>query len=1278
MRSQWLRSAAFVAGVMSFAVAAGSLAEAQDVASITGVVTDPSGAVVPATAVTLTNGSTGASFKQSTDSLGSYRFPNVPPGTGYKMTFTHAGFAVGQISDITLIVGVSRTQNMVLAVGAETRTVSVSASSQTVTLDTTDASIGNSIDPEELNDLPVYDRTRGISTLFYQQAGVDMNQGAVTGARIDQSEVTVDGLDVDDMETGQTFYTTSPAPVDSVQQFTGSVAGLTPGVGTGSGGQFQLVTKSGTNHFHGNLNEYHRDTTTESNTWFNNLTGIPRTPLIRNQFGGNIGGPIKRDKLFFFFNWAQSRIVQSSTAEPTVPLPASDGGLLAGTLNYINSGASCGDSSRINTQPGCISTLTGSQIQKLDPSGIGLDAAEMSYIAKRYPAANDLSVGDGVNTGGYRFTYPSPDNNVNYIGRIDYNLTRTQKIFGRFNINRLDEVYSLPEFPSDPNTHPEYDHSYSYVVNHTWQIGANKVNSVYYGDQISKLNWPDLYNPLGAEQPSFSGLSGPYTSYDGQSRRIPVPVVGDDFSWQKGKHSFTFGGTFKFIKTNSNLVSDFNFPGIGLQGAALQGGLDDSVRPTAGNGYMGTAAINEGPNAPSNVPINDYDSLFATGLGVIGDVYTNYSYNNKGTALAPGSGTPRAYRFFETEAYFGDTWKVTKSLTLTYGVRYQYYTVPYEVKGNESVPSPIPLNTFIKDRIAQQNAGNTSNTGLPIYSYVLGGKANHGPDMYQPNLKDIAPRFAFAWAPYASGKTVITGGGGIYYDRTIIGPITFLQDQISYLFYNTTYSEFGAAGGAAASLKADPRVGSNLSYSSSLNPPPQPITTPYVPYVDAAGSPYGLAAGESSFVISPTLKDPYSIGFNFGIQQELPSHMILKLNYVGRLGRRLLADADANQVIDVPDYTGKSNQSMAQAFAGLTSQLRAGVNPVNVTAEPWFEDVMAPWGSAFSYSSNSAFIADNLYDLIYRGDISDSLYNLAFFSNSDVGFGLTGLLPTNIGIPSQFGTNAYLTNMGSSNYHGMLLTLDKNMSDGLRFEFNYTWSHSIDNTSVTPERNSLYYNDNMICDILRPRACRGSSDFDVRQEITSNFVYELPFGRGRTFMSNAPRWADEAFGGWSISGLPSYRTGLPYSASADAYLASFDNLDWAIFTGNKADLKTRVNVNHTSNTVYSFAGGATGATKVLSEFRGPLGIEYGQRNIIRGPGAFFLDAGLGKQFPILENKLNLNFRADAFNLFNHPDFGTGSVDIVNSASNFGQITGTVNGVDGIGYRVAQFSLRLDF
>lgn len=1263
--------------VLALGILSAAVLKAQDAATLTGVVTDSSGASIPNASVELVNTTTNTVYKAATNATGSYTITNVNPGPAYKVTISASGFEQVVFTDVHLSVGIARTQNAKLSVGNVASTVSVSASNQEVTLNTTDASIGNNIDVQQLNQLPIYDRSNGITTLFTQQPGVDSFQGSVTGARIDQSEVTLDGLDVNDQATGQTFAIVAKAPVDSVEQFTGNVAGLISGVGTGSGGQFQLVTKTGTNQFHGNLNEYHRDTTTVANTWFNNLYGLPRTPLIQNQFGGNIGGPIKRDKLFFFFNFSDSRITQSSTAERTVPLDA----FRNGTLNYINNGSGCGDNSRINTQPSCISNLSAAQIAGFDPSGTGFNQDVLTYINSRYPQANDMSQGDGVNTGGYRFTYPTPDIDTTYVGRIDYNLSSKHRLFGRFTINREDAVESLPEFQTDPLTHPFYDRSYAYVISDVWTISPSKVNQFYYGDTISKLSFPDLYNPTGENQYSFSGIDGPYTNYDGQKRRVPTPMIRDDFNWQHGSHSITVGGTFKWVKTNSNLISNFNFVDAGLQGSVLTGGLDPTVRPKD---------INQGPNG---VGINDYDKLFTTALGVVGEISTNYTYDNKGNALPLGGGGPRAYRFYQTEAYAGDTWKATPKLTLSYGLRYQIYSVPYEVHGDESVPTPINIDTFINDRLEYDKTGNASNSnnGLPFYTYTLGGKANHGPDMYKMPWKDFAPRVAFSYSPYSSGKTVINGSAGIVYDRTVINAINFLQDQLSLLFFNTPNNQFGTqAGSAVAALGpvssgGDSRLGSGLAYDASLNPAPLPVASPYTPFIDGNGTPFGLAAGQTGFVISPTLKDPYSIALNFGVQQDLPGHMVMKLNYVGRLGRRLIADADASQVIDVPDYTGKSTQSMSAAFAGLTTQLRAGVP---LTAQPWFENVLTPGtGAANGYANNTSMVAGIAGQLAYRGDISDSLQALA--TNSY--YGGTGLLPTNIGMSSQFGSNTYLTNKGSSNYHGLLLTVDKNLSQGLRFEFNYTWSHSIDNTSLSANGNSLFSNTGFICDVLQPRACRGDSDFDVRQEISSNFSYVLPVGRGKAYLGSAPRWLDEAIGGWSLSGLPGYRTGTAVNAYSDAFLASFNNDVPAIFTGNKADLKVKVNTDHTTQTVYAFAGGATGAAKVLSEFRGPIGIEYGQRNLVRGPGAFTFDAGLGKTFPIYGDKVNLIFRADAFNLFNHPNFGppaggtlpalTPGLTLVSGASNFGQIVQSNEEAAGIhtdDARVAQFSLRLEF
>jgi hypothetical protein len=1246
---------------------------------MTGTVTDATGAVVPGTTVKLSNRLSGVSFTQTTNSQGSYRFLNVPPAEGYVVTFAHAGFTTVEVDKVALSVGVVRTQDAKLVVG-NSESVVVSTGNQ-ITLNTTDASIGNNVDVELLNELPVQDRTNGIATLFNLQAGVDFNSGSVTGARIDQTEVTLDGIDVNDIAAGTKFAIVASAPIDSIEQFGGTVAGLVPAVGTGSGGQFQLVTKSGTNKFHGNINEYHRDTTTVANSWFNNLDGVPRTPLIRNQFGGNLGGPILKDKLFFFFELNDSRIIQSQTGETTVPL-----GNLTGanpTLNYINNNGGCGASSRLNTTPTCISSLNATQVANLDPSGTGFDTGLLSFIDGRYPAANDPAAGDGVNTGGNRFTYATPDIATTYITKIDYNLTPTQHIFGRLTINRENATESLPVFAKDPATHPFIDRSYGYVVSHVWTIGQNKVNQFYYGDNISKYSFPNAYNPTGINAFSFSGLGGPYSGTDGQKRRVPIPEFRDDFNWQLGAHNLTFGGLFKFIKTNSNLINNFNFVGVGLQGTVLSPGLTT----TAPEPSLRPANINQ-----SSAALDDYDSLFATSLGVIGDISTNFNYNNKGAPLPLAGGGPRAYRYYETEAYIGDTWKITPKFTMTYGVRYQLYTVPYEAHGSESVEftnttsqQKSTINSYVNARLAQSAAGNSSVTGLPIYSVELGGKANNGPPLYQPSYKDFAPRIGFAY--HAAPRTIINGSAGIVYDRTVINAINFLQDQISYLFSNTQTNQFGASDAYTSLLPAakggDVRIGANLSYPTTLAPVGASLSVPYTPYVDdAAGDntgvpnqPYGLGLGETNFVISPNLKDPYSIAFNFGIQQQFSDHLLLKVSYAGRFGRRLLADADAGQVLDVPDYTGKSTQSLSQAFAGLTTQTRAcqqaGASTCNLTPQPWFEDVLAPYGARFGYGNNTNLVNALVGQLAPRGDISDSLQELGFYTELD---GLTGFLPTNIGIPSQFGSNAYLTNQGNSSYNGLLVTLEKSTSFGLKFDLNYTWSHSIDNTSLSANSNALFSNSGFICDITRPRACRGSSDFDVNQIITSDFVYALPFGRGKTYMNHAPIWAEELAGGWAVSGLPSFRSGLAVTPYSDAYLASFDNQDPAIFIGNKGDLHSSVNVDHASQTVYGFAGGQAGANKVLAEFRGPIGLEYGNRNLIRGPHYSNLDLGLAKKFPIIpEHNLNLIFRADAFNVLNHPSFGNPSTNIVGNQSIFGQIGYTASG-----YRVAQFSLRLEF
>jgi hypothetical protein len=244
---------------LAFLLASFGVAKAQNSSALTGVVTDATGAAVRDANVTLTNPSTGVIFKDKTDSKGSYRFAIVPPQADYTVTIEHAGFSKFVATGLTLQVGLTRTQDVTLKAG-EATSIEVSAKNSELTLNTSDASIGNNIDPTELNELPIQARS-SVAALFTLQPGVTAS-GSVTGARTDQSQVTLDGMDVNDISTGTAFASTVGSPVDAIQEFRSTVAGQPPANVTGGGGVFQLVTKSGTNKFHGNLNEYHRDPTT--------------------------------------------------------------------------------------------------------------------------------------------------------------------------------------------------------------------------------------------------------------------------------------------------------------------------------------------------------------------------------------------------------------------------------------------------------------------------------------------------------------------------------------------------------------------------------------------------------------------------------------------------------------------------------------------------------------------------------------------------------------------------------------------------------------------------------------------------------------------------------------------------------------------------------------------------------------------------------------------------------------------------------------------------------
>lgn len=1248
----------------------------QEFSGVKGVVLDKSSAPIAGVEVTLDNEKTGTHFNTTTNDQGEYQFLRVAPGPGYALTFVKEGFAKLEIMDVYLGVNSTSTRNATLELGAITQFVEVKATGEQ-TLDTTDATIGNVFGTDLLHSLPIQFRDSPAALLGLQPgvvlAGTNdpsgNREGAVTGARADQGNITVDGIDVNDQATGQAFATVGNAPVDAVQEFRGITAGITADMGRSSGAQIQLVTKSGTNDWHGNAYEYHRNTITAANSFFNNAHGVPRAALIRNQFGGSLGGPVKRDKLFFFFNYEGRRDASQDNIARTVPLDQ----FRNGALGYINNGNDaqgnpCDASARLNNPvtAQCISftPATGpNSLASLDPAGTGVDAALLNFVNTRYPKANDLTGGDGINTGLLRFNAPVHLGNNTYTTRIDYNLSDKQKLFGRFNIVRsaqTDDVnFAAVQFPGDPApAHEITDRDYSFAVGHTWTISSEKINQVTFGIAASRLGFPSLAQTTFPNSYSIGGVGGvafmsaPFSSLQSQFRTVPVPTLRDDFTWTRGKHIWQFGGLFKPAHQTSRQINDFNFPTLGLGG--LTTSLDSTSRDLRPSDIL-----------QSNAAIGEWDSVFPFILGRFAQVATNFNYTKNGTPQNPGSGRTRNYRYFEYEFYGQDQWHITNSLTLTYGLRWQYYSVPYETAGLQSVPT-VDFTQIFPARVAAGAAGISGPSAIPFVQYVLGGKANNSaPDIYNPDFRNLSPRFALAYNPsfregilrHALGdrKTSIRLGGTIVYDRVNANTINFIQDQVSYLFNNNISTLFGG-GDPAVTLATDPRF-TALGTLPVTNVAP-PITTPFTPFVDNTGFPFGNAQGQFNYAVVKNFRTPLAYVYNLGIEREIPGNLLLDVNYVGRLGRRLFAQSDAAQIVDFTDPA--SQQGMTNAFNLLSAQIRANTSVSNLTAQPWFENqINSALQTNFGLNCQQAFggtctqvVGAFFGQLLQRGDLSDTIQ--ALFANS--------LLQPNVGLSGQFSVNSYISNAGSSNYDAMLVTLSKRYSSGLQFQLNYTLGHSIDNVSTVT--NTVI--GGLVCDVRNLRVCRGNSDFDVTHLITADGVYDLPFGKGRRFASNAHGWLNQIIGGWQFGTIATWHTGFAFSTSTDAFPVNFFVNSPAILTGSPSAVATNIHSDKTG-AIQMFAD----PTAAAGAFSYTNGGQVGSRNTLRGPGFWNFDTRFAKQFSLTESH-KLTFQWDAFNAFNHTNFADPAADIT-SPSTFGQITSQANA-----NRVMQFSLRYEF
>ncbi len=1222
--------------------------------SLRGAVVDASGAAVQGAAVTLDEPSQGVHFAHTSDAKGEYLFSQIPPGQ-YVLTVTADGFGT-QTAHTALLINQPATLNFKLSVQAQTTSVDVNA--EGAALNTADATMGEAVSNATIEALPMEGRNvpdllslqPGVLYLGHSVSSTDSRSGASSGSRSDQGNVTLDGLDDNSQIAGYAFTGVLRSTLDSVEEFRVTTTGSNADTGRSSGAQVNMATKSGTNTLHGSLYEYNRDTFTSANNWFNKQaeisSGLPNVPgkLIRNTFGVAAGGPIKKDKLFYFANFESQRTAENQQQTLLVPTAA----LRAGNLSYTSGGANV--------------VLTPAQVASMDPNcssmgtcpwGPGGDPNAIALF-NQYPLPNSSVQGDGLNTAAYTWSAPNPLNLNTTIVKIDSIVNQKNRLFVRGNLQD-DTQLGVPEFPGQPASNNHRDNTKGIAVGEIWSPTATLVNNARYG--YARQGYSDRGIGQGSYV-NFGGGSLSNLTAETRSSIVTVPVHNfiDDVTWSKGAHSFQFGANYRLV--HSGLSSDaLSYDSASMTGYDVTGSGFAGTRQSFDPAAFGLPAV-DGSFA------NSYNLATADLAGIVSQVTNQYNYTvskdgTTGTLAGQGAFVNHTFKANEFEYYAQDSWRVRSNLTITAGLRHTLLQTPYEVNGQQ-VQTTTVLHDWFATRAAQAAAGNIDQ---PDLSFAPSGQAR-GLNAYWPMQKNnFAPRLAIAYSPNA--KTSVRAGFGMFYDHFGEGIVN-------------SFSQFGAYGlqgqkqtpNDALTPDAAPRL-TNIHTVPQINgATPTTISYPYTPSDNAFTTGFATAIG-----LDDRVRTPYSYTMNLSVQRELPKGFTLETAYVGRLGRHLLQQTDLAAPLDLVD--AKSGQDFYTAATVLTRDVYAGAT--TVAAVPYFEDLfpdaanMGADGSGMSGNTATQNIYNNLF-VNYPTNSSYIQYSLDILCSPGCGGRTNGVFYNH-----QFNSLYTWTSNGTSSYNAAQIILRHPASHGLQMDFSYTFSKSLDFGSDT-ERSCVQCGSNAettfswIVNAFRPRENYGVSDFDTKSLITTDWVYQLPFGKGRQFASGSNTLVNELIGGWQLSGLARWTSGLPFSVIA----GNGWEVDWSqesamVKTG---PVKIRKHLN------------AQGAPEVFDNpntllngipngppIRNPLPGEAGSRNAFRGDGYFGIDSGLTKNWTLYKEN-QLRFAWEVFNVTNSVRFDVNPLLSLQNQTSSGQFG--VYGATLTQPRVQQLSLRYSF
>lgn len=1294
----------------------------QATTSLRGTISDPSGAAIPSATILLTNAGTNLQRTATSDPQGNYVFSQVLPGT-YKLNVEAHGFATYEQNGIQLLVNLPATVDVKMKVGQATETVTVTE--QAPLLNTTDASIGQTMDKGEIGSLPLEEGN--VVQLLSLQPGVvyttnrtdsdnmtDTRSGAVNGERSDQSNVTLDGVDVNDQGNGFAFTSVLPITIDSVQEFRVSTSNYDAQQGRSAGAEVALVTTGGSNTFHGDAYEFNRTAFGEANDYFIKKaeadSGEANKPpqLTHNVFGGSIGGPVRKNRLFFFLSYEGHRFAQATSQVREIPTASLRDGVVlypCADTTACPGGSVAGVSGQNYTFASGFNGLGPAQLAAMDPLHIGPNTAALAYY-NSFPLPNDTTEGDGYNFSGFRFAGPNPAKSDWLIARIDYTITANgnHTLFFRGS-GRDDSVVTSPEFlpTSTAAENTQIDLSKGFVVGYTAILRPTVVNNLRYG-----LTKQSLGNVGDSTQPWIFIRNLDQGITRSSNFTFPVHNIVDDLTWSKGNHALAFGANLRLIYNGiTSLGSSFS------DGIANASWLDTAGIANTGSPLDPAAKANGLPAVDDSFD-NSYDFPLMGLMGMVSEVDATYNYHlngENGTALAQGAPVAHNYGLHEYEFYAQDSWKIKPNLTFTYGLRYLFMTPPWDTDGQEVAPyyqnasgqRVDSLTPWFQQRYENMLNGIPSSQD-PLVYFDVAGRTNGRQDLWPNSSKNFAPRIAFAYSPRISwldpifgtnDKTVIRAGFGTYYDHFGEGMLSTFTGGGSFGLSSTLTNPAGLE-----TVSSTPRITDMNTIPTTDNkggaifvpPPPAQFPQAFPSTLDTGG--FCICWGLDS-----SIKAPYSYAIDFSIQRELPGNMSLELGYVGHLGHRLLMQDDLAMPLDVVDKGSGIDyftavDGLAKVYrTGMPSDLFTAASVPSNVAKYW-TDMLQPLQPGDQYAMSSCTSTGDTvgtsspvaaaYDLFCGGSTNETtpLFSLDYFGipGTEVdgsGDPINSYLPStgaNTFFDPQYSSLYAWRSMGFSHYHAFEVTLHKRMSQGIRFDFNYTFSRSIDLASDAERVGEWGGLGGNVINAWSPDQLKGLSDFDLTHQINANWTWQLPFGLGRQYANSVGKGMDALIGGWNISGITRWSTGFPVNVA--------HGFEWPTNWQLSGEALTLSHPSTQRGVVSCSSCGDNGDFNVFSDrdtaissFDYPFPGQSGDRNTIRGDGFFNADMSLTKTWKMPYNESHaIEFRWDVFNVFNTKRFDVATASLeLDEASTFGDYTHLLTTP-----RVMEFGLRYQF